>query len=209
MCCGGLALRGYGIFDFALRTHASPIFPSHTVPAPARVDSRPPALSRGQTERDLPIRPIEITRGKVPVVKALRNKFSAFLKTWGLSASPPLPGNQAPAVDVVLALSATDKLLVGTLECEDDEFIFSYSGAFKQRHEVPPIGAFPDRNRVYRSHELWAFFQVRIPPFDRPDVKRVLEMRHLDRENVMAVLPELGGRAVTSPYDLERHRSPA
>ncbi|HSS40482.1 MAG TPA: HipA N-terminal domain-containing protein [Polyangia bacterium] len=133
-------------------------------------------------------------------------KLTVFLKTWGLSAEPPADRSSNPTgVDVVLNLTAEEPLLVGTLSSEGGEYVFRYSEPFKHRLEIPPIGAFPDRDTVYRSRELWPFFQVRLPPFDRPDVRRVLEERNLDQTDLMSVLPALGGRTVTSPYNLVPH----
>lgn len=144
-------------------------------------------------------------------MNALREKISGFLKTWGLSAAPAPEGPAEHAgVDVVLDLADEgESLLVGTLSCDHGEYVFEYSEDFRHRQEIPPIGAFPDRAQVYRSHELWPFFQVRLPPFDRPDVRKVLEARKLDESDLMSLLPELAGRAVTSPYNLVPHRSAA
>src|SRR5689334_21281916 len=139
----------------------------------------------------------------------LRNKVSRFLQAWGLSAAPAR--TNAPkgptGVDVVLDVSTEEPLLVGTLSTEGGEYVFRYSDLFRARRDLPPIGAFPDRNQVYRSRELWPFFQVRLPPLDRPDVKQVVETRNLDKSDLMSLLPELGGRAVTSPYNLVPHRA--
>ena len=140
----------------------------------------------------------------------LREKFSDFLHSFGISAAPaPETTASKAGVDVVLNLTSEEPLLIWTLSCESGEYIFRYSEVFKHRLEVPPIGAFPDRNREYRSRELWPFFQVRIPPVDRPDVRQILEEKKLDRSDLMSLLPALGGRAVTSPYDLVPHGSRA
>ncbi len=110
-------------------------------------------------------------------------------------------------MDIFLNLPAEEPLLVGTLTSEEGEYVFRYSEPFKRRVEIPPIGAFPRRNLAYRSRELWPFFQVRLPPLDRPDVRQVVEDRKLDKNDLMAFLPELGGNAVTSPYNLVPHGS--
>lgn len=140
----------------------------------------------------------------------LRETLSNFLHSFGISGAPAHETAATKAgVDVVLNLTAEDPLLVGTLSCEDGQYIFRYSEVFKHRPELPTIGAFPDRNHVYRSSELWPFFQVRIPPVDRPDVRQILEEKKLDRRDLMSLLPALGGRAVTSPYNLVPHGSRA
>jgi HipA-like protein len=138
----------------------------------------------------------------------LREKLLGFLHDWGISPAPAHETSSSRSgVDVVLQLTAEEPLLVGTLVTEGGEYVFRYSEAFKRRLEIPEITAFPDRNDVYRSAELWPFFQVRIPPVDRPDVRQILEAKKLDRTDLMSLLPALGGRAVTSPYDLVPHGS--
>jgi len=142
------------------------------------------------------------------MANGLRDKIAIFFKTWGLSAEPPSDRESNPTgVDVVLNLTDEEPLLIGTLTSEGGEYVFRYSEPFRHRPEMPPIGAFPDRGLAYRSRELWPFFQVRLPPFDRPDVRRVLEERKLDQKDLMSILPALGGRTVTSPYNLVPHGS--
>jgi HipA-like protein len=138
----------------------------------------------------------------------LREMLSNFLQGWGLS-SAPAPDTSAgrSGVDVILNLSAEKPLLVGTLSTEGSEYVFRYSEIFKGRPELPAISAFPERQKVYRSRELWPFFQVRIPPVDRPDIQRILQEKKLDRSDLMSLLPTLGRRAATSPYDLVPHGS--
>ena len=69
--------------------------------------------------------------------------------------------------------------------------------------ELPPISAFPDKFREYRSSRLWPFFEVRVPPTDRPDVKQVVSERGIDRDDVFRLLGELGRRSISSPYEFE------
>jgi HipA-like protein len=138
----------------------------------------------------------------------LREMFSNFLHGWGLSAAPaPDTPTGRAGVDVVLTLAAEEPLLVGTLVTEGSDYVFRYSEIFKRRPEIPVISAFPDRQQVYRSRELWPFFQVRIPPVDRPDIRQILKEKKLDRTDLMSLLPTLGRRAATSPYDLVPHGS--
>jgi HipA-like protein len=138
----------------------------------------------------------------------LREKLLGFLHDWGISAAPAHETSSSRSgVDVVLNLPEEEPFVVGTLMTEGQEYVFRYSENFKRRLEIPAISAFPDRNQVYRSAELWPFFQVRIPPVDRKDVREILEAKKLDRTDLMSLLPALGGRAVTSPYDLVPHGS--
>lgn len=139
----------------------------------------------------------------------LRKRLSGFLQAWGLSATPARQDRPAGrGVDVVLDLSSEEPLVVGTLSTEGDQYTFRYSEVFKRRLDIPPISAFPDRDEVYQSRELWPFFQVRVPPLDRPDVRRIVEERHLDKNDLMSLLPALGGHAVTSPYNLVPRGAP-
>ncbi len=138
----------------------------------------------------------------------LRKKLSGFLQAWGLSAAPVRPESpERRGVDIVLDVTSEEPLLVGTLSTEGGEYVFRYSEVFKRRLDIPAISAFPNRQEVYRASELWPFFQVRLPPLDRDDVRRLVEERHLDTEDLMALLPALGGHVVTSPYNLVPHGS--
>ncbi len=137
-----------------------------------------------------------------------RKKLSGFLQAWGLSAAPVSPESPPRnGVDIVLDLTSEDPLLVGTLSAEGGQYTFRYSEVFKRRLDIPAISAFPNREEVYRAGELWPFFQVRLPPLDRPDVRRVVEERRLNKDDLMSLLPALGGHVVTSPYNLVPHGS--
>jgi HipA-like protein len=136
----------------------------------------------------------------------LRKRLSDFLQAWGLSAAPVRRESSVrAAVDIILDLTSEDPLLVGTLSAEGGQYTFRYSEVFKRRLDIPAISAFPNRDEVYRSSELWPFFQVRLPPLDRADVRRVVEERNLDKDDLMSLLPALGGHVVTSPYNLVPH----
>jgi HipA-like protein len=93
-----------------------------------------------------------------------------------------------------------DPLDVGILRREDDAWLFRYTEEYRSRRdELRPLEGFDDLDREYRSKDLFPFFAVRIPPADRPDVKRVLEKRQVDNPDIVDLLRIFGRRAGSSP----------
>lgn len=107
----------------------------------------------------------------------------------------------SPAVRVMLQHRGRD-VHVGTLTRENDEFVFRYREGFRDL-DISPIIDFPELDREYRSVRLWAMFQVRIPPLDRPDVQSLIRMREVDADDPLVLLATIGaGRNIASPYTL-------
>jgi HipA-like protein len=92
---------------------------------------------------------------------------------------------------------------VGTLTYEGEFWVFRYAEPFVAQAEIPPISAFPDKTKSYRSRHLWPFFHVRVPPQDRDDVRDALQERGIRSSDTFGILAVLGGRTPTSPYEFE------
>lgn len=135
--------------------------------------------------------------------KHLKKAVIDALEAWGIRLPGTQGGRPGKALSVYLPLEGGQRIHVGTLSIDDDEWLFEYSGAFKARQDLPPIPDFPDKQRPYRSEKLWPFFEVRIPPVARPDVELILKAKRLAAEDVFAVLAELGRQTLASPYQLE------
>jgi HipA-like protein len=133
----------------------------------------------------------------------LRNAVQAMLRSWGFVPSPAPHDDLQRKIDVVLSLPDGKRLVVGTLFYVNDEYVFQYSDAFKAQSAIPPITAFSNPQEEYRSPMLWPFFEVRLPPVDRADVQRFIAEHHIDPNDHVSMLAELGRRSLTSPYDLE------
>jgi hypothetical protein len=122
--------------------------------------------------------------------------------------------NETPAASdsherVLLYLPARgERVFVGELKREGDEFVFAYAPGFVRRLDLPPLPDFPQKDKTYRSARLWPFFLTRLPPAGRPDVRDVLSQRGIPASDTLQVLGELGRKAISSPYELElRHAS--
>lgn len=112
-----------------------------------------------------------------------------------------------PGRCLYLYLPFGEKLIpVGTLSQEGDRFVFEYDRRFRDRDDLPPISAFPDKSRVYRSPVLWPFFEVLLPPLERPDVAQIVKERKLDPTDVLALLETFGRRCLTTPYEFRAQR---
>ena len=128
------------------------------------------------------------------------------LASWGLPvsthASARTPAHRREELRLVLS-SPAGRLLVGTLVDDSGEFVFRYSDEFKKQSTVPPLSAFPDKDEEYRSTHLWPFFEVRLPPRDRPDVQEALRKRNIDPSDTLRVLGEVARRPVSTPFEFE------
>ncbi len=106
---------------------------------------------------------------------------------------------------VILQLPDGHRQLVGTLTQEDREFVFRYDPSFVKAGGLPPIAEFPGLDQEYRSERLWAFFEARLPPVDRKDIKAMLEDAEgrISPKDILRVLGHVSKRTVASPYELE------
>jgi HipA-like protein len=135
--------------------------------------------------------------------RGVRETLGAILESWGLRLSPaPAHTDAAQSLELYLPVSG-EQVLVGKLTQESGQFLFRYSETFKRRSDLPPITAFPDKDAAYESKELWPFFQVRLPPVDRADVREILQRRRIDTNDTLTLLAELGKRAVSGPYEFK------
>ena len=132
------------------------------------------------------------------------NKLSALLQILGLSRRPVGPQHAAgdgDSLNLVLPLDRGERILVGTLRREADDFVFEYSTEFV-KSGLPLLPDFPKTGEVYRSPDLWPFFLVRLPPVDRPDVRAEIERMNRQADHTLQILSRLGRAAITSPYEL-------
>jgi HipA-like protein len=100
-----------------------------------------------------------------------------------------------PAIDC-------EQVLIGELSNDAGEYVFRYDANYAARADYPALAAFPDKQREYRSRELWPFFDVRLPPLNRADVQHVIRERNIDAGDTLRLLAELGRRTITTPYEL-------
>ena len=113
-----------------------------------------------------------------------------------LPSSEDKPGD---LLEVYQNTSRTEKKLVGYLKCENDEFIFQYDQDFNDAL----MFAFPDKVKKYKSTYLWPFFAIRIPPLDRPDIKKIMTEKSLDENQTLQLLGTLGRTSISNSYELE------
>ena len=120
-------------------------------------------------------------------------------KVWGanpIHASSTMPIEQSLEV---YRQTPDEQCLVGRLSWEQDEFVFRYDPDYG----AEPISAFPRINQEYRSRHLWPFFAVRIPPFDRDDMRTEILKRSLEEDQIIEILGEVAKVSVTNPYEFK------
>lgn len=134
--------------------------------------------------------------------RTLRESLHELLDSWGMSRTLAPQGSGTRSVRVKGPSRSGGEVLVGQLWLEGGEFVFRYAESY-QRSGEPPIAGFPDLESEYRSRRLWPFFEVRLPPTDREDVRRVIQASGVDEKDPLALLAALGAHTATSPYTLE------
>jgi HipA-like protein len=117
-------------------------------------------------------------------------------------ARPASEGSSDRELRLYLPL-AGERVWVGTLGRDGDEYTFRYSEAFRRRRDLPSLPAFPDMTKEYRSPDLFPFFLARLPPIGRPDVERFVAEHHIDPADTLRLLSVLGRKTITSPYEFD------
>lgn len=97
-----------------------------------------------------------------------------------------------------------DKVVVGTLHCENGEWEFKYTEEFKGlRNKYNHIAGFSNLDKVYHNETLWPFFQIRIPGLKQPAVKEILEKENINETNELELLKRFGKKTISNPYELD------
>lgn len=94
------------------------------------------------------------------------------------------------------------KLKIGTLSENNGGWVFVYSEEFKNQNRISPLIGFNDKNTIYESNSLWAFFDSRIPSLNNPDTIAVIKAKKIDRNNRVLLLRKFGRRTVNNPFVL-------
>jgi len=134
----------------------------------------------------------------------MKESIRDALASWGLdlfTASDPPRGRDL--LKLKLALPDRGEVRVGVLTQEGREFVFRYDSGFGDTPEAHALPGFPAFDEEYRSSHLWPFFQARLPPIDRADVRDVLARHDVDRGDTLRVLGTVSREAVASPYIFE------
>lgn len=131
--------------------------------------------------------------------------LSALKRFWGSLAGGSTGSDQPPKT--LRAKKVEFRLLhgtlpIGSLTYEDGLWTFAYSDEFKKRLDLRPIVQFPDREKVYRSDELWPFFGMRIPSLKQPAVEKLVAEEHIDPSDRAELLKRFGRRTISNPYEL-------
>ncbi len=136
----------------------------------------------------------------------LKDAWSELAEACGFrKGGGPQGGRSDLRLIVGLQVPGEGFQIVGTLTQEDLEFVFRYDPSFVKAGTLPPIPEFPRLDQEYRSEQLWAFFEARLPPVERQDIKAMLEdaKGRISPKDVLRVLGHVSKRTVASPYELE------
>lgn len=92
--------------------------------------------------------------------------------------------------------------IIGTLKYVDNEWSFYYSDWFKNQNEFRHLIEFPNKDKEYKTKELWPFFSNRIPSIKQPKMQVYLE-KNANKVNTVDLLEKFGTYSVNNPYKLE------
>ena len=92
--------------------------------------------------------------------------------------------------------------LIGTLKYVDNEWSFYYSDWFKNQNEFRHLLEFPNKDKEYKTKELWPFFSNSIPSIKQPKMQVYLE-KNSNKVNTVDLLEKFGTYSVNNPYKLE------
>ncbi len=127
-------------------------------------------------------------------------EFFKRLADWGFHLIRPSTETLSDRIlEIHLARNADSSVLVGRLSCEQGKFVFRYDSDYQGR----PIFAFPWVDEEYRSEYLWPFFAVRIPPFNRADVRKRIQELSLKEDQTLEILGSIARISATNPYELK------
>jgi HipA-like protein len=93
-------------------------------------------------------------------------------------------------------------LCVGVLQADRGEWVFTYTGEFRQQDKISPIVNFPVLDREYRSRTLWPFFALRIPSLKQPALQEFLQKQPSATADEGILLREFGMRSIANPFRL-------
>ena len=92
--------------------------------------------------------------------------------------------------------------IIGYLDYDGSVWSFYYSKWFKNQDELESLFEFPVKDKIYSSHELWPFFESRIPSIKQPKIQEYLDSHPSDRNNKVKLLELFGITSVNNPYKL-------
>ena len=91
--------------------------------------------------------------------------------------------------------------VIGYLTCANGEWTFKYSNEFQNQTELHSIVGFPELDKVYKSNELWPFFQIRIPGLKQPAIMEMIKEENI-KNNEFELLKRFGRKSISNPYEL-------
>jgi len=92
--------------------------------------------------------------------------------------------------------------IIGYLDYDGSVWSFYYSKWFQNQDELESLFEFPVKDKIYSSHELWPFFESRIPSIKQPKIQEYLDSHPSDRNNKVKLLELFGITSVNNPYKL-------
>ena len=130
--------------------------------------------------------------------------FNSFKKLFFNTSLNKTSEKLVPSIDAKehIFVLKYNRYLIGTLKFVDNEWSFYYSDWFKNQNEFRHLLEFPNKEKVYKTKELWPFFSNRIPSIKQPKMQVYLE-KNANKVNTVDLLDKFGTYSVNNPYKLE------
>lgn len=95
-----------------------------------------------------------------------------------------------------------EKLLIGTLIYDGENWSFKYSDNYKKESRIIPVIDFPDMQKEYVSRNLWPFFATRIPALNQPYHIKKIKKANISEDDSVELLKIFGRETITNPFRL-------
>ena len=96
-----------------------------------------------------------------------------------------------------------DNLAVGELNFDGSYWNFHYTKMFQNQTKIEPIPSFAVKDKVYKSSELWPFFQSRIPSLKQPKIKAIIQSNGIEENDIIGLLRLFGAKSINNPFVLQ------
>lgn len=96
------------------------------------------------------------------------------------------------------------KLLIGILDFDGKEWVFSYSDQFRSQPKLRTLAQFPKIEGTYKASKLWPFFSLRIPGLKQPEIIKIMASEGIDPTDEAKLLARFGKRCIKDPFILTK-----
>lgn len=83
-------------------------------------------------------------------------------------------------------------IIIGKLWLEYGICHFKYNNSYESNADFSTLIDFSNKQKRYKSEELWPFFVHRIPALKQPVIQEILKIEHIDPTDEVSLLRRFG-----------------